>query len=299
MPRSDLGRDGLLALIALACVFWVTVGWWSLALWPAPGVTPEWLERARAVCFNAGPDGMPDVSGWLLLVGQPLGMFGFLGVVWSGALSKGLGWLWSRGSGRLVLAGFALLALGGLAGAGVRVAAAADARAAPIEIVDWMAAEEHPRLALPAPELGLVNQRGERIETGGLLGRPLVVTFAFGHCPDICPLVVHNALVARDAAWGPDGGSVVVVTLDPWRDTPSRLPALGERWGLGAEDHVLSGTVESVEAVLDAWSVRRERDLQTGDVLHPSLTYLVDARGTIVFATLGGAATLEGLAERF
>lgn len=298
MERGELGSDGRLALMALGGVFVVTVGWWALALWPVPGQTPEWLSRARTVCFNAGPDGMPDASGWLLLVGQPLGMFGFLGVVWSEALHRGLAWMWSRTDGRLALASVGLFALTGLVGAGYRVAAAAEARA-PMEIPSVMAVEDHPRLDREAPPLELIDHRGEGFDLGELKGRPALVTFAFGHCPDICPLVVDNARRARDAVWGPEGGSLVVVTLDPWRDTVRRLPNLAERWAMGGpRDHLLSGPVEEVEAALDAWNVARFRDILTGDVAHPSLTYLLDADGVIVFATLSGLEILEGLAER-
>jgi cytochrome oxidase Cu insertion factor (SCO1/SenC/PrrC family) len=56
--------------------------------------------------------------------------------------------------------------------------------------------------------------------------------------------------------------------------------------------------VEEVEAVLDAWNVARTRNPATGDVAHPSLTYLLDAEGRIAFATLSGREIMLGLAGR-
>jgi cytochrome oxidase Cu insertion factor (SCO1/SenC/PrrC family) len=161
-----------------------------------------------------------------------------------------------------------------------------------------MTAADHPRLDHEAPELGLVDQRGDRVALADLEGRPALVTFAFGHCGDICPVVVESARRARDDAWGSEGAALVVVTLDPWRDTPPRLPDLAERWGLGPGDYVLSGEVEEVESVLDAWNVARQRDLRTGDLAHPPLVYVMDASGTIAFATLSGGGTLVQLAGR-
>jgi protein SCO1 len=197
----------------------------------------------------------------------------------------------------LALAG--LIVIGALTGTGIRVSSAMAARAPVIEIPDTMTPSEHPRLELEAPALGLVTQRGEPLDLEQLGGRPAFVTFAFGNCHDICPLVVKNALDARDEAWGSGGGSVVVVTLDPWRDTPDRLPAVAGRWTIaGPLDHLLGGTVDEVEAALDAWNVARSRDPRTGDVAHPSLTYVLDREGTIAFATLGGRETLVGLARR-
>jgi cytochrome oxidase Cu insertion factor (SCO1/SenC/PrrC family) len=90
--------------------------------------------------------------------------------------------------------------------------------------------------------------------------------------------------------------AVVVVTLDPWRDTPSRLPHLAEQWGLGSDAFVLSGAVEDVERVLDAWNVARERDLRTGDISHPALVYVVDRKGRIAYAANGDPELVAGLA---
>jgi protein SCO1 len=292
-------KDARLALLAMGGVFLITLGWWALALWPVPGGDPEWLERARVVCFNAGPDGLPDVSGWMMLIGQPLGMFGFLFVVWPRAVVSGLSWALARPMGVAGLALAALIIIGGLTGTGILVSSAMAARAPVIEIPDVMSPSEHPRLDLEAPALGLATQRGGSLELEDLRGRPAFVTFAFGNCHDICPLVVKNALDARDEVWGPEGGAVVVVTLDPWRDTPERLPAVAGRWLIeGPKDHLLGGSVEQVEALLDAWNVARSRDPRTGDVAHPSLTYVLDREGTIAFATLGGRQTLVGLARR-
>lgn len=306
MNRARLESDQRWALLALAAIGVVTVAWWALALWPVPG-DPEWLTRARAVCFNTGPDGMPDVSGWILLIGQPLGMLMFLLVVWPGPVAGGLSALSSRSSGRVVLLLVAAVLIAGLFGVSLRVGQA-SALATPPQLADLVPPEDVPRLDRPAAELGLVNQHGETVALADLADRPAIVTFAFGHCADICPMVVRGALIARDqAATAGSGGRssdasavpVVVVTLDPWRDTPARLHELAERWEFGPQDHLLSGSVEEVEAVLDAWNVARQRNPATGDIAHPALVYMLDAGGTIAFATVAaGPETLAELIDR-
>jgi hypothetical protein len=50
--------------------------------------------------------------------------------------------------------------------------------------------------------------------------------------------------------------------------------------------------------MLDAWEVPRSRDLNTGEVTHPSLVYVIDREGRIAFAATGDAATLAGLLRR-
>jgi protein SCO1/2 len=294
--RRSLDRDGRLALIALGAIGLVTVAWWWLALAPAAG-EPEWLSRAREVCFNLGPDGLPGISGWMLLIGQPLGMVAFLAIVWPQPLRRGFAWTLDAPLGRLA----GLLTLGvvlaGLGATVFQVAEVSVARASRVRLPPGMAAADHPRQDRPAPGLGLVDQAGRGVDLADLAGRPAIVTFAFGHCGDICPLVVENARFARNAVWGPEGATLVIVTLDPWRDTPARLPELAERWHLAPGDRVLSGSVADVEAVLDAWNVARDRDPRTGNIAHPPMVYFIDPSGAIAYVTLSGRATLIELAE--
>jgi len=293
---KSLDRDGRLALTALGAIGLVTVAWWLLALAPAAG-EPEWLSRAREVCFDLGPDGLPNISGWMLLIGQPLGMAGFLAVVWPHPLRRGIAWMLDAPLGRatgVVAVGVVLVGLGATT---VRVVKVQAARASQVRLPPGMAAADHPRQDRPAPALGLIDQAGQILEAADLSGRPAIVTFAFGHCGDICPLVVENARFARNAVWGPDGATLVVVTLDPWRDTPARLPELAERWQLAPGDKVLSGSIADVESVLDAWNVARSRDPQTGAIAHPPMIYFLDPSGAIAYVTLSGRATLIELAE--
>ena len=300
MERARLEPDHRWALFALGSIGIVTVAWWALALWPVPG-DPEWLTRARAVCFDTGSDGMPAVSGWILLIGQPIGMLLFLLVVWPEPVFGGLGALASQRSGRLALVGAAAVLVAGMFGVSLRVGQA-SARAAPARLADLVPAADVPRLDRPAAELGLVNQRGETVALADLAGGPAIVTFAFGHCADICPMVVSGARLAREQALEANAAAaipLVVVTLDPWRDTPARLNELAVRWDLGSGDQLLSGSVEEVEAVLDAWNVARQRDPLSGDIAHPALVYLLDGGGTIAFATVAaGPGTLAELIDR-
>ncbi len=293
---------GVAALYALLAV---TAGWWALALWPVPEA-PEWLARTRWVCFNAAPNGLPDVSGWLLLVGQPIGMLAVLMAGWGRAVRSGLRALAARSAGRTALGATGLLLVAGLALAGVRVTTAERSEvfalgqgAPPLD--GW------PRLDREAPALGLVDQHGERLELARLRGRPALVTFAFGHCGSFCPALVRQTLEAQQqlrarAAAGETQATriprVVILTMDPWRDTPSRLPHLAKHWGVDEDGFVLSGQVDQVNRVLDAWGVARSRDAQSGEVTHPPLVYVLDAWGRIAYGATGDVATIVALVER-
>ena len=84
-----------------------------------------------------------------------------------------------------------------------------------------------------------------------------------------------------------------MITLDPWRDTPNRLPAIASQWGLSGDAHVLSGEVDEVERSLNAWRVPRVRNERTGDFSQPSMAYVIDAGGRIAYVVSGNAAQIE------
>jgi len=289
MTDRDPRRIEAVPLALLAGVVVITVAWWALALWPLPDDAPAWLARTRAVCFGSGASGLPDASGWIALVVQPAVMLGVAGAGWGRGIAGSLRGLARSRSGRAAVAGAGLLVATGMALAALRVARAA-------EPVDPLPEEVH-LLDGPAPPLtDLVDQRGEPVSLERFHGRPLIVTFAFGHCETVCPLVVEGALEARrqlDATG--TGTALVVVTLDPWRDTPSRLPSLAERWDLDSDARVASGDVAAVEAVLDAWGVARSRDPRTGDVVHPPLVHVIGPRGDRIGVTGGNPDALVEL----
>jgi len=283
-PRSA-ARFAPFAAAAFAAWLAVTAGWWALAFAPLP-VPAEWLEQARSVCFGALPNGLPDGWGWRLLVLGPLSMLAFLVAVWGRDLAATGRWLVRRPDGLLLLtllgAGVAI----GVFGVGARVAAASSAAAT---LAAGPASEPlpegWPRGLDPAPPLGLVDQAGATIDVADLGGTPAFVTFAYGHCATMCPTLVTTLHRASAELAGEDSPAVVVVTLDPWRDTPGSLPSIVRGWGLDRlrEAHALSGDVESVESIRERWNVSAERDLATGEILHPGLIFVLDREGRLAF----------------
>jgi protein SCO1/2 len=270
--------------VLIAAIAWtvITAGWWLLALWPVADA-PAWLERTRYVCFGISDTGLPDAGGWIGLIAGPLGMLAILLLGWRRAVS--------RTAIAVVAVAIVLIATG----ATYRVSLSsppAAAEAAP--------ASTYPRLDQPAPALALVAQDGKTHSLEEFRGRPLLVTFAFAHCVTVCPLVVSQTLSAQRLLQKEGIAPVVlVVTLDPWRDTPSRLPAMAKDWQLPPTDaYVLSGSIADVEATLDGWNIPRQRADSTGDVTHPALIYIVDRNLRIAYAATGGVETIVALTRK-
>ncbi|MBK6486006.1 MAG: SCO family protein [Gemmatimonadetes bacterium] len=292
--RGNAPGHGVAAM-TLALILVITAGWWALALYPVGADVPSWVERTRAACFGTVDSGLPSAGGWVLLVGEPIGMMGVLISVWGESLRTDLAWLRRRWWGQAVMLSTVLAVSMGSVAAGT-VVAGAIALERGETFNSLTAAAPVTRLDLPAPPLVLTDQHGEGFDLAAWRGRPVIVTFAFGHCADVCPTQVHQLREARRGA-GKESVPIVVVTLDPWRDVPARLPHIAAQWELTAEDRVLSGEVADVNAMLDAWSVARARDPATGDIAHPPVALLVNEQGRIAARLDGGMDRMRDLLQ--
>ncbi len=281
------------ALAALLLVLVITAAWWALALWPAGASEPEWLLRTRAACFGSTAGGLPDAGGWVLLIGEPLGMLGVLLVVWGRALRSDVERVRAVRRWWLAAGGIAAAALIMVASLGVH-ATVVWARGQPAGV---RGRGVPTRLDFSPPATALVDQHGARASLADLGGRPTLLTVAFGHCATVCPTVVTDLSHARSTTGRADV-QLVVVTLDPWRDTPDRLSSLGAHWELGAGDRVLSGSVANVEQVLDSLGIGRRRNEMTGDIEHGSTVMLINSRGRVEWRIDGGWDRVSALLRR-
>jgi len=278
------------AIATLAVVVVVTAIWWSLALWPVGRSTPAWFLRTRAVCFGTTLNDLPNAGGWLLLIGQPVGLILLLLTVWGTDLRAGFALVMRRSSGQAFIGLLGAVIVAGIAGAVVRVTGWGNGAFS--AGLDREIATELTRVNDEAPALALTDQRGQTITLEAFRGRPILVAFAYAHCETICPLVVGDVLAAQRQL--PDRSPVViVVTLDPWRDTPSRLGAIADGWSMGSDAHVLSGAPEAVERALNAWRVPRIRNEKTGDLSHPAIVYVLGPDGRIAYVVQGNAAAIS------
>ena len=277
------------AVAALAAIVAVTASWWALALWPVDPAAPEWLLRTREVCFGSTSDALPNAGGWMLLVGQPLGMVALLAIVWGTDLRAGLALATSRVGGQLTVGVVLALLVAGLCSVAVRV------RTAGLEAFSTGAgdiAAQLTRVNDVAPPLALTDQTGRSVTLESFRGRPVLVAFAYAHCQTVCPLIVSDVLSALRRI-GDDPPGVLIVTLDPWRDTPSRLASIAKMWGVDGDAHVLSGPPEVVERTLNTWRVPRARNEKTGEISHPSIVYVIGADGRIAYVVSGNADAIS------
>jgi cytochrome oxidase Cu insertion factor (SCO1/SenC/PrrC family) len=271
-------------LPAFALVLWLaaTLLWWGFAFMPTSAAPPEWLAAARAVCFGSVESGLPAAYGWMLLVLGPASFLVGILTLWGSELGASVLSLARSPVGACV---FAVIAAGVITEGGwivtkVRVGLAAaewapGARDSPHLPVTY------PRQVAVAPDFALVDQDGERISLGRFKGKPVLLTFVFAHCQAMCPLLVQNL---KQASPSVPPSEVLMVTLDPWRDTPSTLAGIARQWDVPKNFHVLSSpSVAEVLRVVSAYQVPFERNEKTGDIVHPGVVFLVDAQGRLAY----------------
>ena len=261
----------------------ITMAWWGAAFYQLPVTAPAWLARAQAVCFGLAPSGLPETYGWWQLVLAPSSLLVALIAVWGKPLAEALRKVLADWPGRMVLGVFALLFVIESTWIGGRIV---DGLQAP-DPQDYPTQTgalpfDYPRGQITAPPIELQQMGGKSFSLEDLRGAPVAVTFAYGYCETICPVLVEYArrgVMESEIA----RAKLVVVTLDPWRDRVTSLPDIAKRWKLKDEAILVSGPVEAVESVLRDYRVPSSRDPLSGEITHPPLVVVIDSKGRLAY----------------
>ncbi len=136
----------------------------------------------------------------------------------------------------------------------------------------------------PAPEFALVDHTGRLTALSDYRGRAVLLFFGFVNCPDVCPLTLTRLSRAVESL-GPRAGEIqiVLVTVDPERDTPEALAAYVERFGPGVIG--LTGEPKMLEEMRAAYGVYAVRDEHPGEhhpqVVHSSVVFGINRTGQL------------------
>jgi protein SCO1/2 len=132
----------------------------------------------------------------------------------------------------------------------------------------------------PAPALVLHNYTSATpVSLAQFHGKAVLVSFVYTHCPNVCPIITAN-LAAAQRELGPEARhlQILLVTVDPRRDTPAAIRTfLGARNATGRMDYLL-GSGRQLHHVWKAWDV----GIQTSHGLtdgHSAIVYGITASG--------------------
>lgn len=108
-----------------------------------------------------------------------------------------------------------------------------------------------------APDVTLINQRGERVRLRELIrtDRPLLLDFVFTSCTTICPILSAN-FVNLQKRLGPESANFrfVSISIDPENDTPDVTAEYLARYRAAPGWDFLTGRREDVEQVMRAFN---------------------------------------------
>ena len=135
------------------------------------------------------------------------------------------------------------------------------------------------QLALP-----LTDQHGRTSDWRSRRGKPQLVSMFYTSCKYICPLIVdsgkaieHRLAPAERARIG-----IVLISMDPARDTPAALRRVFDKRGLDAGRWLLAAPpAADVRTVAGLLGIRY-RQLADGEFNHTSALVLLDAEGRIL-----------------
>lgn len=142
-------------------------------------------------------------------------------------------------------------------------------------------------LALPArqaPALALRDSEGRETTLAQFRGRPVLVTFLYVHCPDVCPLITANLHEALRRL-GPEASRVAVlaVSVDPRGDTPQAVAHFLAAHEMTGRMRYLLGSPAALARTWRAWGVGAQNETaDPGLVAHSALVYGVGASGRLL-----------------
>ncbi|WP_176521588.1 SCO family protein [Longimonas halophila] len=150
----------------------------------------------------------------------------------------------------------------------------------------------------------LVNQDSTTVTfPDDFAGQAIVVGYIYTQCPDICPMVTANMRQLRDRVDAPDDVAFVTITFDPRRDTPDRLRAYREAYGLGDTNwQFLTGDPDTISQLMERLDVRVELSrgsYEDDDYLidHTDQISLIDPQQRVLFHYGGSMTPVDILAE--
>ncbi len=137
----------------------------------------------------------------------------------------------------------------------------------------------------PLPEFELIDQDGSPFTQAQLRGHWSVLFFGFTHCPDVCPTTLGVLAKARQELSDlPDElqPHVVLVSVDPKRDTPQQLASYVKFFDSSFTG--VTGTERSIDEFTRSIGVPVAiTPTQNGDysVDHSAALFLIDPQGNM------------------
>jgi protein SCO1/2 len=130
----------------------------------------------------------------------------------------------------------------------------------------------------PAANFTLIDQNGALFSLSQARGQAVALYFGFTQCTDVCPQTLALLGKARTRARLTSAQArIVMVTVDPRRDSPAALRTFFRKVGVQATG--LTGTATKLAPVYRAYGIGIEP--QKHDIAHTDAIFIIDPHGRI------------------
>jgi protein SCO1 len=132
----------------------------------------------------------------------------------------------------------------------------------------------------PAPNFSLTDQFGKQVSLSGMKGKPVILTFLYTHCPDICPLTaekLHTALQGLGQQAQQVG--VIAVSTDPKGDNVAAALSFSQAHNMQNYWHYLVGSQSQLSPVWSGYHIYAQAGQQVMTVNHSTGIFILDKQG--------------------
>ena len=136
----------------------------------------------------------------------------------------------------------------------------------------------------PTQDFRLTDQFGKQVSLSDFKGKPVVLTFLYTHCPDVCPLTAEKLhTVMQNLGSNAQNVVVVAISLDPKGDTPASVLNFSQVHKMLNYWHYLMGTQDQLSPVWTHYGLSALPATPTstspGTVSHNTALYVIDKQG--------------------
>jgi len=129
-----------------------------------------------------------------------------------------------------------------------------------------------------APDFRLSDQFGKQVALSQFKGEPVILTFLYTHCPDVCPLTaekLHSTMQMLNGDAQKVG--IIAVTIDPARDNQAAALSFSKSHNMQDYWHYLTGPRNQLSPIWSNYHIFVQQQQQT--VNHSMGLYLIDKQG--------------------
>ncbi len=144
-------------------------------------------------------------------------------------------------------------------------------------------------LRVPIADFALTDQNSTPFEFKNLMGKVVIVAFAYTTCPDVCPLITASLRQVQIGLTKEESKKVqlLTITTDPEIDSPKVLTAYAKRYGAEFDNwSFLTGEVTALKRIWKNFGVGVQRKGR-GLIEHTPLTAVVDKQKLMRFGYIG------------